>query len=319
MKREIKQILEYTAIAPSSHNTQPWFVSVKDDIIYLHVDSSRGLKHSDPENRELYISLGASLQNTLYAVSNLGFKYSSEYFPGKNEKIVAAISVNTTRKRNSFRPMLDAMRRRHSNRNNYEDKVIPKKVIDNWSSLIDDLNIELNIIGDIGKRAEIAEVVADATKEAMSNKEFRNELSQWLRHNFTSAHDGMPGYGMNMPAVISFFSPLVIKNFNVGASQSKLEKRWITSSPVVVIISGNDSILDWVKAGQAYERIVLDATTRGIRSATMAAAIETGQNYKKLMRILNSKKRPLVMFRLGYCEKVPKPTPKRTVEEIIRN
>ncbi len=318
MKREIKQILQYTAIAPSSHNTQPWVVSVEDNVIYLHADFSRRLKHSDPENRELYISLGTALQNTLYAASGLGYKYSLEYFPENDTKTAAAVSIKLGSRKKVQKHILAAMRQRHSNRNIYEDKEITASTSENWRGITSDLGVALNIVREKEKRSEIAEIVADATKDAMADKEFRNELSLWLRHNWTRAHDGMPGYGSNMPTLLSFLSPFVVKNFNVGSAQAKLEKKWIESSPVLIIVSGSGSILDWVKAGQAYERIVLDATEKGIKSATITAAIEIGQYYKKLMRISGLKKRPLVMFRMGYCEKIPKTTPKRTVAEITK-
>ena len=318
MRREIEKILEFTAIAPSSHNTQPWAVSVKGNTIHLYADFSRSLHFSDPENRELYISLGAALQNTLYAIKGLGFGYKFKYFPKSDNELVAAISVNLAGDGKLDEETLVAMRNRHSNRNAYEKKEIPKSVAASWKELIKDLGVELNAVSGKKEKSKIAELVSAGTLEAMANKGFKDELSKWVRHNLTRSHDGMPGYGMSMPTILSFFSPLAIKNFNIGPQQAKLEKSLINFSSAVVIISGKNDVLNWVKAGQAYERVILDATKRNIKSSTTAAAVEIGDNYKKLMQILNSRKRPLVMFKLGYCDKVPKPTPKRTVQELLK-
>jgi len=319
MKREIEKILEFTAIAPSSHNTQPWSVKIKDNTIYLYADFSRSLHFSDPENRELYISLGAALQNTLYATRGLGFDYKLKYFPKSDNELVAEISLNLAGKGKLDEEMLLAMRNRHSNRNVYEDREIPKDVIDSLKRLVKDLGVELNIVTGKKEKSKLADLVAAGTLEAMESKGFKDELSKWVRHNWTWAHDGMPGYGFNMPLVMSFLSPVAIKYFNIGSMQAKTEKTLINSSSAVAVISGKNEVPTWVKAGQAYDRIILDATKKGIKSATMTAAVEIGEHHKKIMEILGSSQRPLVMFRLGYCDKVPKGTPKRTVQEIIRN
>lgn len=319
MKKEIEQILEYTAIAPSSHNTQPWAVTIKDNTLNLYADFSRSLRYSDPANRELYISVGAALQNTLYAVTSLGFTYQLDYFPKTDTELIASISVNFSQSGQRDDITLAAMKDRHSNRNIYQDKKIPKELVDSWKELVKDLGVKLNVVEDKEKITKIGKIVSDATLEAMSEKEFRNELSKWVRHNWTRAHDGMPGYGMNFNTPMSFLSPIAIKYFNIGSMQAKMENEWIKSSSLLIIISGGDDVLGWVKTGQAYERVVLDATKKDIRNSTMTAAVEIGQHYNKLMGILGIKERPLLMFRLGYCDKIPKPTPKRLVSEILKN
>jgi len=319
MKREIEKILEFTAIAPSSHNTQPWAISVDGNTIRLFADFSRSLHFSDPENRELYISLGAALQNTLYAIIGLGFDYKLKYFPRSDNELVAEITLNLAGKGELDEEILVAMRNRHSNRNVYEDREIPRDVIHYWKDLVKDLEVELNIVTGKKEKTKIADLVAAGTLEAMESKGFKNELSKWVRHNWTRAHDGMPGYGFNMPLLMSFAAPVAIKYFNIGGMQAKSEKTLINSSSAVAIICGKNDVPTWVKAGQAYERVFLDATKRGIKGATMTAAVEIGDYHKDLMKIMGSKERPLVMFRLGCCEKVPKPTPKRAVQEIVRN
>lgn len=319
MQKEIKQILEYTAIAPSSHNTQPWFVRVKDRTIFICADFDRALKHSDPDNRELYISIGAALQNTLYAAEALGFEFDLHYFSEKNKEIVAKVEIKPPRKKIKNTKMLEFIKKRHSNRNFYEERDIPKEITARWQKLVKDTGVGVNIVRDEKRKALIGEEVEIATKEAMADPNFRDELSRWVRHNLTKSHDGMPGYSMNISTIPSLFSSLVLKNFNVGAMQAKTENKWIVTSPVVVILSGIEKPENLVKTGQAYERIVLDATGKNIKSATLTAAIEIGSHYKNLMKILNISERPLVMFRFGYCSQVPKPTPKRTVSEIIQN
>lgn len=318
MKEELKKILYYTSISPSSHNTQPWFVKVQGNTIFLGADFERRLTYSDRENRELYISVGAAIQNTLYAVIGFGYRYELNYFPEGGKEVVASIKVDFSNKGPEDKKLLDSMEKRHSNRNVYEDRQVPKEISENWKNIISDLGVEVNLVEEKKKKEELGEVVAKATIGAMQNSDFRAELSKWVRTNLTSAHDGMPGYSMNIPTPMSLLGPFMLKNFNLGPTQAKTEKNWIVTSPTIALLSGKNEMSTWVKAGQAYERIVLDATKNDIKSATLTAAIEIGEFYKEIAKIAGTNQRPLVLFRLGYFDKVPKVTPKRTVEEILR-
>jgi len=318
MNRKIEQILEYTRLSPSSHNTQPWAVSVNENTINLFADFSRSLHFSDPDNRELYVSLGTALQNTLYAAEGLGNKYTVKAFPRGDNELVASISINGEAGKPD-EEILNAMKNRKSNRNRYDDREISSRISSSWKELVKDLEVELHIIENKKEKSEAGELIAKGTIDAMKNQGFKNELSKWVRNNWTGSHDGMPCYGLNIPTIASFFAPVVLKYFNLGPMQAKQEKELIRSSPVVAVICGENNTSNWLRAGQAYERVTLDATRNDIKSATMTAAIEIGDYYKELMKILKTKKRPLVMFRLGYCQKEPKETPKRTVSEILKN
>jgi nitroreductase len=46
--------------APSGHNTQPWLFTKGENEIFIKPDFSRALPIADPENRELFISLGCA-------------------------------------------------------------------------------------------------------------------------------------------------------------------------------------------------------------------------------------------------------------------
>lgn len=60
---EIRTILEYASLAPSSHNAQPWTVRVGDGELRVGSDQSRWLPGVDPPNRGLALSVGAFLKN----------------------------------------------------------------------------------------------------------------------------------------------------------------------------------------------------------------------------------------------------------------
>jgi hypothetical protein len=53
----LSRILQYAAMAPSSHNSQPWRIIIGSaDKFIVQSDSTRWLPKVDPENREVMLS-----------------------------------------------------------------------------------------------------------------------------------------------------------------------------------------------------------------------------------------------------------------------
>lgn len=63
MSQQMIGMVRYATLAANGHNTQPWKFAVHQDAIEIHPDYGRHLPVVDPENRELWISLGCSLEN----------------------------------------------------------------------------------------------------------------------------------------------------------------------------------------------------------------------------------------------------------------
>ena len=69
-----RQILYLASLAPSGHNTQPWFVKYIEPYHWIiGNDKSKWLLGVDPTQRETILSIGAFLQNIEYAASQFGY------------------------------------------------------------------------------------------------------------------------------------------------------------------------------------------------------------------------------------------------------
>src|SRR3978361_15841 len=69
-----REILYLAAMAPSGHNTQPWFIQYIEPFHWIICnDKSRWLPGVDPTQREPMLSMGAFIQNLEYAAGNLGY------------------------------------------------------------------------------------------------------------------------------------------------------------------------------------------------------------------------------------------------------
>lgn len=65
-------MMEQAVKAPSGHNTQPWLFRVQKDRIQILPDMSKSLPAVDPDNRELFISLGCATENLCIAAEAKG-------------------------------------------------------------------------------------------------------------------------------------------------------------------------------------------------------------------------------------------------------
>ena len=318
MDKLIKQVLYYGTIAPSSHNTQPWSFKVINSTVEVYVDDKRTLKYSDPRKWETYLSLGACLTNLLEAAKAYDALEKVNIFPEvSNRKLIAQIILKKGSKSVNFN-LLRAIKQRQTNRSNYLSKSVSVDLLKKWQKMATSDMVSAIIVGDRTKIKEIAQLQYDATMKAFSDKKFREELSLWVRNNLTRAHDGMPGYVTNIPLLLSFLGSWMIKNINIGKMQGGVEKKWILSSPTILILTiKKNNPENLLKAGQVFEQIAIDVTANSLVYPPLCAIIETPEVSKKLKSLLNTDETPVMLIRIGYSNKRYKFAPKRKVEEVL--
>ena len=71
----LRRAAEQAHLAPSVHNTQPWRLVIRPDLLELYADRSRQLAALDPTGRQLIVSCGCALLNA--RVSSTGGGVSS--------------------------------------------------------------------------------------------------------------------------------------------------------------------------------------------------------------------------------------------------
>jgi hypothetical protein len=68
----LAHLAHWAALAPSSHNTQPWRFVVQGEELRLFADRARALPVVDPDDRALLMSCGAALGQLRVAAAALG-------------------------------------------------------------------------------------------------------------------------------------------------------------------------------------------------------------------------------------------------------
>ena len=67
-------LIEQAVKAPSGHNTQPWTFRIKETEIDILPDFTKTLPVVDPDNRELFVSLGCATENLCVAAAHKGYE-----------------------------------------------------------------------------------------------------------------------------------------------------------------------------------------------------------------------------------------------------
>ena len=114
-------MMEQAVKAPSGHNTQPWLFRVQKDRIQILPDMSKSLPAVDPDNRELFISLGCATENLCIAAEAKGYT-PLPFFSGSGE-ITVLLSEALMIKETSG--LIEEISVRQTNRGIYSGEMIP--------------------------------------------------------------------------------------------------------------------------------------------------------------------------------------------------
>jgi len=304
-EEKVKFLLKYAVLAPSSHNTQPWKFAIEDERIKVSADLTRALKVADPDERELFISVGCAFTNLTIAAKRFGYVPMITYFPeGLDEDLVALIEFSKSEaERNE---LFESITGRHTNRSLYEDKPISREVLKKLQDCVE-AGIRLNFISDTETRVMVAELVAKGDIIQYNNPAYRGELGYWVGQ-------GVFGHKGIVAKIGKFF----ISHLNAGKSLGQKEKKLIQSAPVFAVLSSakNDREI-WVKIGEVYEKVALTATSLNIQQHPMNQGLtEVPEHREKLREILGIEEMPQLTFRLGYA-KPTKHQVRRQLEEVL--
>lgn len=262
----------------------------------------RALDYSDRTFREMYISLGCALENLLIASKYFGISMEVNYLPEDDlENIAAKVMYKGLAKTKSRTSLLfPYITKRITNRTKYQDRPIPKDVLKEAWSLVDNKEIRLNFVCDSQKKDKIALLVRESSMFAFSDKYFKEELSRWVRPVYTNKPDGIALFGFGIPGPLTLFAEKFIKNLPPKMQANK-DEEFVSTAPCVLIISSSfDNKESWLKVGRAYELVTLSLTKSGIACAPMAGVIEYEKTRKKLREQLRIKGMPMFFARIGY-------------------
>jgi len=246
--------------APSLYNTQPWRFTVTEDAIELHADLSRRLR-VDPDGRELVISCGAALFGLRLAVRSLGRMPDVEVFPKPSARARVRLGPAAPMTAEE-RKMLAAVPHRHTHRGPFEPEPLPAGLL---ARLREDAAAEGATLADIGSadvQRELARIAATAGGQDRDPASWA-EAWQWSHEVGSPARDGVPAH--SFPADPGRDADrLPQRDFDLGRGIGRLTAGGPAPPATAVLLTAGDEMRDWLRAGQALQRLLLRAATQWV-------------------------------------------------------
>jgi hypothetical protein len=321
-----REILHLSSLAPSGHNTQPWFVKYMEPFHWIiGNDKSKWLPGVDPTQRETILSMGAFLQNLEYAANNLGYncQFSILATTNQDENIM---DVKLTRATGIIKYDIEQIKHRRTVRSNYLSDVLKKE---DSSYLV---NEETGFIYYIPNSAKEYSWLNEQTIEANRAQAYRddaqNELANWIRFSSKDAAqhlDGLTLASMEVEGIPGWYlrnfygkKDVMKKSFR-EQSIDKVVKQVSQSAGWLLITSNDNSVPTLLETGKRLQRLLLKIREKNIAIHPMTQILEEAATRQQLNSSMGISGPVQFILRTGYLKDYPQPVSlRRPVDWFVR-
>lgn len=332
---KLRRLVQQAGLAPSGDNNQPWLFRLGDDKILLYCVEERRI-YSDKRQMFNYLSLGMALENLEIAAAYENYEVRIQYLePTTAADPVAAISFCSGK---ADSPLYHYISRRHTNRKWYKKDPLPPDCLAQMRSLAEAVDVGFSFSAEREKISEVARVVALCDRLRFRYRSFHDEMVKILRYSQREANTRGDGIlvsslelippGTLLPRLISSWRRLSLLNL-LGLSRvisSASGAQVVHSGGVGLISVSADRVLDFLRAGKAFQAIWLTLTKYGVSLhplgsysifAALAEDPESTLSEEDRVRIRSGVSSfgevfpetrgmvPVILFRVGYA---PRPT-----------
>ncbi|MBL8237292.1 MAG: nitroreductase family protein [Bryobacterales bacterium] len=309
----VAAILEATVRAPSSHNTQPWRFQARQQTIQLYADRTRALPVSDPHDRELIISCGCALLHLRVAAAGIGVASTVRLWCQPDDPDhIATITLDPAGAAPASDAELDNyIEVRRTYRKRFEPRQIPDSVLDELCAAATAEGASLTVLSSEELRHQTAALIADGDALLWHNPSWRRELAQWM-------HPRRTGDGLTVPWLVAPFTQAVVRSFDMGDGEAAKDRQYADESPVLAVLTtAGDTPIDWLCAGQALARVLLQACQHGVQASYLNQPIQLPELRLKLQTLLGDPGNPQILLRMGYPAGEVPPSPRRHFQEFL--
>ena len=311
---EVMALIGKAVLAPSSHNTQPWFFLLGEPHVDLLADRTRALPVNDPEDRELTISCGCALMNLLLAAAASGFHVENRLLPDPDDPDWFA-RVSLTRGSPESVPEAELARfieMRRTCRTRFESRPVAQDIVAALTAAAEGEGAWLRpLLGDSVRDQAIA-LVVEGDAEQWADPEWRRELAAWM-------HRPSEGDGLPVSTLVAPVTQMIVRHFDMGGGTGSKDRELAQSSPLLAVLgTDGDSPRDWLLAGQALQRVLLVSGGHGLRASYLNQPIQVASLRPRLTELLGGGGFPQILLRFGYASNPLPPAPRRPLEDVVQ-
>ncbi|MFI7063602.1 Acg family FMN-binding oxidoreductase [Kribbella sp. NPDC050124] len=313
-ERDRDELLRAAVAAPSMHNSQPWRFRFRGWIVEVHRDRERELPAEDPERRMLFLSLGAAILNLRVGAARLGMTaVARSVIDRRRPDLVAELDLSASGpEAEQLRLLAPYVFRRRTNREPYADRRVP----DDVRTLLDlTARLERAELDWLTQPARLKWLQLATNEAAAADDEdpYRTaERRRWVGGD--RAADGVPSSALG-PRAAGGWSP-ARDLAATRADASRMVAEFERDPQLAVLSTRYDGPVEWLRAGQAMQRVLLEATVQGLATSLLNQVIEHEALRWLINDPLGAWRRPQAVIRFGYGPPAP-PTPRRPISDVL--
>jgi hypothetical protein len=309
---QLRFLLRYAILAPSTKNSQPWAFCVQSNQVHILADLSRTQPVADPDQREVYVSLGCALENLLVAAEHFGFRHGVSYFPEPGHPDLAATVIFATGGVPSHAragATLASMLHRHNDNSVFRAVPIPELVRQRLLACCVEPELRVHLTDDRHFRRWIEALTMQADRVEFADPKFRKELGYWIGQGVFGA-----------PPFLAKLGRMTVSRMDLGESVAEQDHAIVESAALLGLITATgDSHLLHLRAGQLFERLWLTATAMGVAVHPMSQTMRRPELRSAVAELLPSPGwTPQHLFRVGFsCRDEQQRMPRRPLEDVL--
>ncbi len=314
-------VVEAAVHAPSVSNTQPWWFSKDSDGIGVHADTERRMPVADPDGREMVISCGAAVFTARVALRYLGLVPRVRLLPDPDlPNLIARITwEGQTPPADYERRLFAEIPRRRTHRGGFDDEPLPAGLLATLREEAAREGATLRIMSDDHQRGALSAVVEAADHALRLDPARVREQAKWAPPPGSQRRDGVPATAYparperTEPA---FPSRDFAHGHGWGLPPSGTDVRPRSAGAVTVLTTGADQPADWVRAGQALQRVLLLASSSGVSAALHSQPLEVPSLRAFIRESLTGGAYPQMVVRFGTTGQAAVSV-RRPVDEVL--
>jgi hypothetical protein len=306
--------------APSVHNTQPWRFVLRDGELGVYADRSRRLEVLDPTSRQLTISCGSALMNARVSLASSGFGAKVDRLPDSAHSDLLARITTTDQPDTSagFAALDSVLELRQTNRRRFDDEQVPAEVLAALEKTAAAEHSTLFVVSREEHRVAVARLTRTADVLENADPAYRAEIRAWTTDDL-GRRDGVRELAVPyLDGLIQDEVPLRV--FDIGGMGSPPPGPHSTRSQCLVVLgTEGDRPIDWLRAGEALERTLLEITKRGFAAGPLTQAVEVPSTRIQLRAELGLTMYPQMLLRIGRAPLSPAARRRRLVDVLVED
>ncbi|MBC7567447.1 MAG: nitroreductase family protein [Pedobacter sp.] len=321
-----QEILLLASMAPSGHNTQPWFVRRIAPFHWIICnDRSKWLPAVDPSQRETMLSIGAFIQNITYAASYYGYccEWKTLARGNQDEQIEEVVLSKLD---DIPRFDISKIKKRRTVRSNFQSDQLKE---DDLQSLTNGEEAYFHYFPrGTSAFAWLNEKTVAANQKQIYRDAAEKELANWIRFTGKDAAqhgDGLTPASMEMTGltawiVRNFYNKSSVMGKNFRKQGLDAVKTQVSQSAGWLLITSKDqTVASLLETGKRLQRLLLKIREKGIAIHPMTQILEEAPFSLKINKAMNITTPIQLVLRCGYVNEYPDPVSiRKPVNSFVR-